>query len=68
MQNFDGGNIDGFDIQLAICHFPFQYFLTAYHMRIKFCGLNFRVFGWQENLCGVNVCGHGSVVGTIIRY
>ena len=38
----------------------------AYHMCIKYYGLNFRVFGWQENLWGINFRGHGDVVGTII--
>ena len=35
-------------------------------MRIKFHGLNFYVFDWQENLWGINFCGHGGVVRTII--
>ena len=35
-------------------------------MHIKFCGLIFCVFDWQENLCGINFCGHGGMVGTII--
>ena len=34
-------------------------------MRIKFHGLNFRVFGWGENSWGINFRGHSSVVGTI---
>ena len=36
------------------------------HMHIKFRGLIFCVFDWQENSWGINFCGHGSVVGTII--
>ena len=35
-------------------------------MCIKFCGLHFRVFEWQENLWDINFCDHGSMVGTII--
>ena len=35
-------------------------------MCIKFCELIFCVFNWQKNLWGINFCGHGSVVGTII--
>ena len=32
-------------------------------MRIKYCGLNFRVFDWQENLWDINfVARHGSIV------
>ena len=37
-----------------------------YRTRIKFRGLNFRVFGWQENSWGINFRGHSNVVGTII--
>ena len=44
----------------------FPKFVNDYHMHIKFCGLNFRVFGWQENSCGINFRGHSDVVGTII--
>ena len=40
--------------------------LQQYHMYIKFCGLNFHVFDWQENLWGINFRGRGSVVGTIV--
>ena len=36
-------------------------------MRIKFRGLIFHVFDWQEYLSGVNFRGHGGMVGTIIR-
>ena len=39
---------------------------SAYRIHIKFCGLKFRVFGWQEISWGINFCGHGNVVGTII--
>ena len=35
-------------------------------MHIKFRGLNFHVFDWQENLWGINFCGHSGVVGTIV--
>ena len=35
-------------------------------MRIKFRGLIFCVFNWQENLWGIKFHGHGYVVGTII--
>ena len=31
-----------------------------------FCGLIFRVFDWQENLWGINFCGHDGMVGTIV--
>ena len=35
-------------------------------IRIKFCGLIFCVFDWQENLWGINFRGYSSVVGTIV--
>ena len=35
-------------------------------MRIKFCGLIFHVFDWQEYLWGIYFRDHGSVVGTIV--
>ena len=35
-------------------------------MRIKFRGLIFHAFDWQENLWGINFRGYGSVAGTII--
>ena len=35
-------------------------------MRIKFRGLNFHVFDWKENSWGINFCGHGGMVGTIV--
>ena len=35
-------------------------------MCIKFRGLNFCVFDWQENLWGINFRGHGDVVDMII--
>ena len=35
-------------------------------MCFKFCGLIFCAFDWQENLWGINFCGHGGEVGTII--
>ena len=35
-------------------------------MLIKFCGLISCVFDWEENSWGINFCGHGSMVGTII--
>ena len=35
-------------------------------MCIKFCGLNFRVFDWQENSWGINFHGFGGVVDTIV--
>ena len=44
----------------------FEPVFNEYCTRIKFCGLNFRVFGLQENLWGINFCGHRGVVGTII--
>ena len=40
--------------------------IQQYHTHIKFCGLNFHVFDWQENLWGINFRGHDSVVGTIV--
>ena len=36
--------------------------LFKYRTRFKFCGLNFRVFDWQENLWGINFHGLGGVV------
>ena len=42
------------------------YHNKLYCMCIKFCGLIFRVFDWQENLWGINFCDHGGMVGTII--
>ena len=39
---------------------------NAYRTGIKFRGLNFRVFGWQENSWGINFRGHSDVVGTIV--
>ena len=38
----------------------------VYHMHIKFFGLIFRAFDWQENLWDINFRGHGGVVGTIV--
>ena len=35
-------------------------------MHIKFRGLIFHVFDWQENLWGINFHGHGGMVGTIV--
>ena len=35
-------------------------------MCIKFHGLIFRVFNWQENLWGINFRGYGGMVGTIV--
>ena len=35
-------------------------------MRIKFYGLIFRVFDWQENLWGINFCRHGGMAGKIV--
>ena len=35
-------------------------------MHIKFRGLIFHIFHWQENLLGINFRGHGQVVGTIV--
>ena len=35
-------------------------------MRIKFHGLNFCVFDWQENSWGINFCGHCNIVGTTV--
>ena len=40
--------------------------MLKYHTCIKFCGLIFRVFDWQENSWGINFHGHGAVVVTII--
>ena len=40
--------------------------ISVYRMRIKFRGLNFCVFDWQENSWGINFHGHGGVVGTIV--
>ena len=37
-----------------------------YRTCIKFCGLIFHVFDWQENLWGINFHGHGDMVGRII--
>ena len=37
-------------------------------MRIKFCGLIFCVFDWQENSWDINFHGHGGVVGIIVRF
>ena len=37
-------------------------------MRIKFCGLIFHVFDWQENLWCIYFHDHGGVVGTIVRF
>ena len=34
-------------------------------MHIKFRGLIFRAFDWQENSWGINFHGHGGGVGTI---
>ena len=42
------------------------YVIQYYRMRIKFCVLIFHVFDWQENSLGINFCGHGGVVGTIV--
>ena len=39
---------------------------NIYRTHIKFRGLIFRIFDWQENLWGINFCGHGSMVGTIV--
>ena len=36
------------------------------HMCIKFRGLIFCIFDWQENSWGINLCGHGDVEGTIV--
>ena len=33
---------------------------------IKFLGLIFCAFDWQENLWGINFCGNGGVVGTTV--
>ena len=33
---------------------------------IKFCGLIFRVFDWQENSLGINFRGYGGMVGTVV--
>ena len=35
-------------------------------MCIKFCGLIFHAFDWQENLWSINFRGYGGMVGTII--
>ena len=35
-------------------------------MCIKFYGLIFHDFDWQENSWGINFNGHGGVVGTIV--
>ena len=40
--------------------------LHIYRTHIKFRGLNFCVFDWQENSWGINFRGHGGVVGTIV--
>ena len=37
-----------------------------YFRYIKFRGLIFHAFDWQENSWGINFCSHGGVVGTII--
>ena len=38
----------------------------TYHKRIKFRGSIFHVFDWQENSWGINFCGCGDMVGTIV--
>ena len=40
--------------------------MTTCRKCIKLRGLNFRVFDWQENSWGINFCGHGSMVDTIV--
>ena len=40
--------------------------LDLYCTCIKFHGLIFRVFDWQENSWGINFHDHGGMVGTII--
>ena len=58
--------------ELTIIYQIHQYFIPPifchvwYRTCIKFCGLNFCVFGWQENSWDINFHGHGSVVSTII--
>ena len=37
-----------------------------YFTHIKFRGLIFCAFDWQENSWGINFRGHGGMVGTII--
>ena len=36
------------------------------HTCIKFRGLNFHVFDWQDNSRGINFHDHGGVVGTFV--
>ena len=45
---------------------PILYVIYDLPYTIKFHGLIFCVFDWQENLWGINFCGHGSMVGTIV--
>ena len=39
-----------------------------YRMRTEFRRLIFCVFDWQEYSWGINFCGHGSMVGTIVGF
>ena len=39
--------------------------LSVYCMCIKFCGLIFRVFDWQENSWGINFRDHGGMISTV---
>ena len=50
---------------------PFNYIaennnLVHYHTLIKFCGLIFHVFDWQENLWGIIFRGYCGEVDTIV--
>ena len=40
--------------------------IMHYHKHIKFCGVIFCVFHWQENSWDINFHGHGGMVGTIV--
>ena len=52
---------------LLYAYMPDLFVLShTYCTRIKFHGLIFHVFEWQENSWGIKFCGRGCVVGTII--
>ena len=38
----------------------------GYYTCIKFYGLIFHVFDWQENSWVIHFCGHGGMVDTIV--
>ena len=51
---------------VVFCCSKLIFWVVSYHTHIKFHGLNFRAIGWQENSWGINFCGHGGVVATIV--